>query len=205
MQDNEALLNEAKAVLQRNTIMVTVDGKPYKRVIPSRDYYVHQWLWDSAGIAMGLVHFNEEAAFNELLSLVAGQWNNGLIPHIIYNPDEARYYPPSDLWQTAKFTQHGIKTSGITDPPLLAIAAKYVCDHGADEQKKQAFIKTILPSLMAYHNYLQRYRDPERCGLLTIVHPWESGTDDSPRWDSILERIDLNSIPAHIKADVDQN
>ena len=178
MQDNEALLNEAKAVLQRNTIMVTVDGKPYKRVIPSRDYYVHQWLWDSAGTAMGLVHFNEEAAFNELLSLVAGQWNNGLIPHIIYNPDEARYYPPSDLWQTAKFTQHGIKTSGITDPPLLAIAAKYVCDHSANEQKKQAFIKTILPSLMAYHNYLQRYRDPEGCGLLTIVHPWESGTDD---------------------------
>ena len=72
MQDYQALLNEAKAVLQRNTITVTVDGKPYERVIPSGDYYVHQWLWDSAGIAMGLVHLNEEAAYNELVSLVAG-------------------------------------------------------------------------------------------------------------------------------------
>jgi glycogen debranching enzyme len=205
MQDYQALLNEAKAVLQRNTIMVTVDGKPYERVIPSRDYYVHQWLWDSAGIAMGLVHVNEEAAFNELVSLVAGQWNNGLIPHIIYNPGESRYYPPADQWQTTGFTRNGIKTSGITDPPLLAIAAAYICDHGSDEQKKRDFIKKVLPSLMAYHDHLKRYRDPEDCGLLTIVHPWESGTDDSPRWDSILKRIDLNIIPTNIKADVDRN
>src|SRR5437879_2650531 len=109
----QALLNEAKAVLQHNTITVTVDGKQYERVITSRDYYVHQWLWDSAGIAMGLVHSNEEAAFNELVSLVAGQWSNGLIPHIIYNPGESRYYPPADQWQTTGFTGNGIKTSGI--------------------------------------------------------------------------------------------
>jgi hypothetical protein len=59
MQDYQALLNEAKAVLQQNTITVTVDGKPRERVIPSRDYYVHQWLWDSAGIAMGQVHLSQ--------------------------------------------------------------------------------------------------------------------------------------------------
>jgi mannosylglycerate hydrolase len=58
---------------------------------------------------------------------------------------------------------------------------------------------------MAYHTHLKRYRDPEDCGLLTIVHPWESGTDDSPRWDSVLNRIDLERIPASIKADVDRN
>jgi alpha,alpha-trehalase len=205
MQNYQALLNEAKAVLQRNTIMVTVDGILYERVIPSRDYYVHQWLWDSAGIAMGLVHINEEDAFRELASLVAGQWHNGLIPHIIYNPDEARYYPPSDQWQTTAFTRHGIKTSGITDPPLLAIAVEYVCRHSSNEQRKQDFLKIMLPSLIAYHDYLKHYRDPEACGLLTVVHPWESGTDDSPRWDSILKRIDLNDIPASIKENVDRN
>ena len=205
MQIDLELLNEAKAVLQRNTITVVVDGKPYERVIPSRDYYVHQWLWDSAGIAMGLVHLNEEAAYNELVSLVAGQWNNGLIPHIIYNPGESRYYPPADQWQTTGFTKNGIKTSGITDPPLLAIAVEYVCNHDSDEQKKRDFIDKVLPSLVAYHDYLKRYRDPEDCGLLTIVHPWESGTDDSPRWDSILRRIDLDVIPASIKAGIDRN
>ena len=34
------LLNQAKEILQHNTIAVTVDGKPYERIIPSRDYYV---------------------------------------------------------------------------------------------------------------------------------------------------------------------
>ncbi len=205
MQNHHALVDEAKAVLQRNTIAVSVDGKQYERVIPSRDYYVHQWLWDSAGVAMGLVYVDEESAFNELLSLVAGQWNNGLIPHIIYNADESRYYPPASLWETNGFTRNGIKTSGITDPPLLAIAAEYICNHSSNEQKKRAFIKSALPSIMAYHDYLKRYRDPEKCGLLTIVHPWESGTDDSPRWDSVLKHIDLNTIPSQIKADVDRN
>ncbi len=205
MQNHHVLLDEAKAVLQRNTITVTVDGKHYERVIPSRDYYVHQWLWDSAGIAMGLVHVNEQAAFNELLSLVAGQWNNGLIPHIIYNPGESRYYPPASQWQTSGFTRNGIKTSGITDPPLLAIAAEYICNRSSNEQKRRAFIESVLPSLMAYHDHLKRYRDPEGCGLLTIVHPWESGTDDSPRWDSVLRRIDLSAIPSQVKANVDQN
>src|SRR5579875_1217547 len=136
---------------------VTVDGKLYERVIPSRDYYVHQWLWDTAGVAMGLVHVDEQAAFNELLSLVAGQWNNGLIPHIIYNPGESRYYPPASQWQTGSFTRNGVKTSGITDPPLLAIAAEYVYNHSSNEQKKSAFIKSILPSLVAYHDHLKRY------------------------------------------------
>src|SRR5215471_2238350 len=75
------LVHKAKAILQRNTVTVTVNGKDYQRIIPSRDFYVHQWLWDTAGIAMGRVHIDEEGAFNDLLSLIAGQWNNGLIPH----------------------------------------------------------------------------------------------------------------------------
>ncbi len=204
-QEYLELVNKAKNVLQRNTVTVTVNGKAYQRIIPSRDFYVHQWLWDTAGTAMGQVHIDREAACNELLSLTAGQWNNGLIPHIIYNPGETRYYPPTDFWQTTRFTRDSVKTSGITDPPLIAIAAAYICEHVSDEQKKRDFITTLLPFLMAYHDHLKRYRDPEDCGLLTIVHPWESGTDDSPRFDNILNRIDLNNIPAEIKANVDLN
>jgi alpha,alpha-trehalase len=205
MQQYLELLHQAKEILQGNTIPVTVNGKLFERIIPSKDYYVHQWLWDSAGVAMGLVHLDEEAAFNELLSLIAGQWNNGLIPHIIYNPGESKYYPPAELWQTAGFTRDGIKTSGITDPPLIAIAAEYICDHASDDQKRRDSLNTLLPAIKAYHDHLKRYRDPEDCGLLTIVHPWESGTDDSPRWDSLLDRIDLDTIPAGIKENVDLN
>jgi hypothetical protein len=32
-------------------------------------------------------------------------------------------------------------------------------------------------------------RDPEKTGLVTILHPWESGLDDSPVWDYALSQI----------------
>ena len=34
-------------------------------------------------------------------------------------------------------------------------------------------------------------RDPEKSGLVTIFHPWESGLDDSPVWDEALSKIKI--------------
>jgi hypothetical protein len=38
------------------------------------------------------------------------------------------------------------------------------------------------PARAALHYLLEQRRDPSS-GLIRIVHPWESGRDDSPRWD----------------------
>src|SRR5258708_27211849 len=46
---------------------------------------------------------------------------------------------------------------------------------------------------------------PDSQGCTIVSNPQSSGTDDSPRWDSILKRIDLNMIPTNIKANVDLN
>ncbi|MGC2003636.1 MAG: glycogen debranching protein, partial [Trebonia sp.] len=42
---------------------------------------------------------------------------------------------------------------------------------------------------MHWHRYLATGRDPEESGLVTAYHPWE-GTDNSPRWDRALARIE---------------
>lgn len=47
--------------------------------------YPHQWLWDSAFIAIGLRHIDAERAAEEIASLVRGQWANGMIPNMIFN------------------------------------------------------------------------------------------------------------------------
>ena len=58
---------------------------------------------------------------------------------------------------------------------------------GTDSEGKDAlsstrtFLHDIYPRLLAWHRYLLTYRDPEESGLVTIYHPWESGTDNSPR------------------------
>ncbi|OGM27220.1 hypothetical protein A2962_01760 [Candidatus Woesebacteria bacterium RIFCSPLOWO2_01_FULL_39_61] len=60
-------------------------------------------------------------------------------------------------------------------------------------------MKKFLPKVIKYHEYLKKYRDPENGGLLTVVHPWESGTDNSPRWDNSLSKIRLEDIPDDVK------
>ncbi|HKG86993.1 MAG TPA: hypothetical protein VKA95_01600 [Nitrososphaeraceae archaeon] len=45
-------------------------------------------------------------------------------------------------------------------------------------------------------------RDPEKSGLVTILHPWESGLDDSPIWDDALSRIKIERLLKFERLDV---
>ena len=38
---------------------------------------------------------------------------------------------------------------------------------------------------------------------MTIYHPWESGTDNSPRWTRALERVEVGEIPDYERLDLD--
>ena len=57
---------------------------------------------------------------------------------------------------------------------------------------------------MNFHRYLITDRDPEESGLVTILHPWESGEDDSPIWDQPLSRISFtrSELPDFKRLDI---
>jgi hypothetical protein len=148
---------------------------------------------------MGLVHIDEDLAYDEIFSLISGQWENGLIAQITFNPEETKYFPGPQFWGTEAFSTGEIITSGITQPPLLGYSVAYVYKHAKNRTKATKFLKRVLPHVLKYHDYLSRYRDPETSGLLTIVHPWESGTDNSPRWDIPMQNIPIADIPNHVK------
>ena len=38
---------------------------------------------------------------------------------------------------------------------------------------------------------------------MTIYHPWESGTDNSPRWDAALEAVEVGEVPPHPRYDLE--
>jgi hypothetical protein len=38
---------------------------------------------------------------------------------------------------------------------------------------------------------------------VTIYHPWESGTDNSPRWDEALEAVEVGDLPRYERQDLD--
>jgi hypothetical protein len=165
--------------------------------IPSPGLYPHQWSWDSAFSCMGLARHRRDRAEQELLSLFRGQWADGLLPHIVFDSTLARhaYFPGPDLWRSdrQKAAPHGVHTSGLTHPPLHALAALrlHECANPSEAERSRAFLQHLYPKLVAQHRYLAQCRDVASSGLVAICHPWESGLDNSPAWDLPLSAVQL--------------
>jgi glucosylglycerate hydrolase len=168
---------------------------------PAPNLYPHQWSWDSAFIAIGLSHLDTCRAAQELGTLLDAQWKTGKIPHIVFNPNAplSGYFPGPGRWKCNSISADAparVHTTALCQPPVHAIAAKRIFEaaQGEDTEEEasfaRAFLEDIYPSLFAWHRYLATYRDPEGSGLVTIYHPWESGTDNSPRWDSALAAVE---------------
>lgn len=171
--------------------------------------YPHQWSWDAALISIGLAHVDLDRAIAEMRHLFRGQWRNGMIPHIQYNPTAPRdgYFPDAQRWGSQMVSADAprdIHTSGIAQPPLHAIAIRQLCDL-ADAGRAREIAAEFYTPLREWHRYLIAARDPENSGLITIVHPWESGMDNSPRWDAALARINVPryELPPYTRRDLD--
>jgi mannosylglycerate hydrolase len=168
--------------------------------------YPHQWSWDSACIAIGYAGWDQARAQAELRWLFAGQWADGLLPHI-RSADDARYFPGPEFWQTdrsPRAPKHP-KTSGIVQPPVHATAAWHVYRCARNGDGAEQFLRELMPGLVAWHEYLYRERTRGGDGLVEIWHPWESGMDNSPLWDDALARIspDDEAIPDYERVDLD--
>jgi hypothetical protein len=171
--------------------------------VPSPALYPHQWSWDSACIAIGYSHLNLERAEQELRSLFAGQWRNGLLPHIVF-AEAQDYFPGPEFWRTdtSPDAPDGRRTSGIVQPPVHATSVLQVYRSDEDHERAAAFLAELLPKLDAWHSYLYRERNRGGDGLIEIWHPWESGMDNSPLWDGVLARIDLDGrVPEYQRID----
>jgi len=196
-----ALADGARAVLDENWLGSST--------LPSRALYPHQWNWDSAFIAIGRSWYDQARAQQELETLFKGQWANGKVPQIVFNPsvpDDA-YFPGPTFWQTSvrsKDAPRHLETSGITQPPIHARAALEMHRHARDKESSVAFLRWLYPRLVAEHAYLARDRDPTGIGLASVVHPWESGLDNSPVWDRDLTRLEIppGAIPPYQRQDL---
>jgi Trehalase len=190
--------------LGRNAMRVLIENWHGHATVPSRRLYPHQWSWDSAFIALGQQHIAPHRAAVELLSLFGAQWADGRIPHIAFNPavpDDA-YFPGPSFWRSSQLPGHPpIDTSGIIQPPVHAIAALAVMERlgaaGSD------FATRAYPALVAQNSYIHQRRSVN--GLAAVVHPWETGLDNSPAWDEPMHavRADLSLFESYTRRDID--
>lgn len=164
------------------------DGNQY--TVPSPQSYPYQWLWDSCFHAIILSHLSPEDGRKELLSLAKGQFENGMIPHMIY-------------WERSAAAEHDHLniawgkdgTSSITQPPILAHAVWKVFQ--ADPDTK--FLESMYPTLYHFYRYLLHERDPHERHLIGIINPDESGEDNSPRFDEALDLPPVHNIDENFK------
>jgi hypothetical protein len=131
---------------------------------PNPTVYPHQWLWDSCFHAIAWTALGDSRASTELHSCLSGRLPNGFIPHMRYLGESENRGPLTDR-------------SSYTQPPIYAHAARVLRSAGVEVS--QSDLVAIEEAL----DWLWSYRITDN-GLVFIVHPWESGADDSPRWDS---------------------
>ncbi|WBB50628.1 hypothetical protein O3597_09255 [Verrucosispora sp. WMMA2044] len=198
----------------------TLDGNwAGGHTVPSRTLYPHQWSWDSAFIAIGWAHLRPDRAWSELTSLFRAQWRDGRVPHIVFNPavSGGAYFPGPGFWSSA--TVEGtpsVATSGLVQPPVHALAAWHAYRRVPTQEGRSA-LRRLYPHLVAQQRYLASCRDVGGAGLASIVHPWESGLDNSPAWDEPMSAVaaeaavmrayrrrdTVHADPAHRPTDLD--
>ncbi|HEY4963246.1 MAG TPA: trehalase family glycosidase [Candidatus Saccharimonadales bacterium] len=169
--------------------------------VPSNGLYPHQWLWDSCFIAIGQAKYDVDRAKAEILSLLRGQWHNGMIPSIILWRGKGQ--PTQNLDRHEKIWRSWlnpnapdeISTSGITQPPMLAEAISRI---GAKLKKtdRKIWYKQVIGPLIKYHEWLYSERDPHNEGLVLLIHPWEVGLDNTPPW---MHELNDHLLPGWIR------
>lgn len=179
---SESLIDRAIEILRLN------DRGTY--TVPTSGLYPFQWNWDSALSALGFSHFDEARAWTEIDTLLAHQWDDGMVPHIIFHEEDDGYFPGPDVWQTGR----PVPTSGITQPPVAGFAAKRIFDRAKDRDLAEARARALLPRIHAWHEWFFRCRDPEGSGLVAIIHPWESGRDNSIDWDQPFAAVPTKGV-----------
>jgi hypothetical protein len=131
---------------------------------PNARVYPHMWLWDSCFHSIAWTSLHDERGIVELAHLLRKQFPNGFLPHMVYAG-------PTDVYRGPV---PGV--SGFTQPPVYALAMTWARRQGLSVP---GYIPGQVSLALSYFTE-RRLRD----GLAFVVHPWETGCDDSPRWDS---------------------
>ncbi|HET9589872.1 MAG TPA: trehalase family glycosidase [Anaerolineales bacterium] len=185
-----SLISRAASVLRGNDTGIFTKPGPHQ--------YPHQWNWDSALIALGLSHFDLPRAQQEIRALLSGQWRDGMLPHVVYHSVPSDYFPTAPFWQIENSPDGpGEPTSGITQPPLVTTVLRRM----HERQPMPDFAREVYPGLLRWHRWLHTARDADGSGLACILHPWESGTDDSPRWLHLLAAMQPEAVPEFQRGD----
>lgn len=166
--------------------------------VPTKGLYPFQWNWDSCLTALGQAHYDEARAWTEIETLFQHQWPDGMVPHIVFHVWNDGYFPGPDVWRTGR----PVATSGITQPAVAGFSIRRLFERAKDRPQAEARARALLAKVDAWHRWFYETRDPAGEGLVAIIHPWESGRDNSIDWDAAFERVPTEGIEPYERRDL---
>ena len=179
------LFDRAKAILRGN------DRGGY--TVPTDGLYPYQWNWDSAFAAIGFAEFDLDRAWIELETLFSGQWDNGMVPHILFHKVDDGYFPGPDVWGCNK----ELPSSGVSQPPVAATLARICYEH--DPELGAHRIAPLYEKFLSWHDWFMTARGES--GAICVTHPWESGRDNSADWDEAMANVDVSGVADYVRRD----
>lgn len=179
------LQEDARAILRAN------DRGGY--TVPTAGLYPYQWNWDSAFAALGFAEFDLDRAWVEIETLMAGQWPSGMVPHILFHKVDPGYFPGPDVWQGVG----PVASSGVTQPPVaMSFATRLWAQDKAAGEKR---LRALWPGFLRWAEWFLTWRAYE--GAIYVTHPWESGRDNAPCWDSAMAAIEPDGVGPYTRRD----
>lgn len=160
---------------------------------PSQTKYgPYQWLWDSGWHMITWSHRNVENSIKDLRTMLQFQQPNGFIPEMIYWGKKSLVDRLSDKFlgyskktYTNKITgevHKGVLWTDISQMPMLTYSLRAIYNATGNKE----LLKEFVPKLIHYLEWWANERDHDNDGLISIIHPWESGLDASPIYDLAL-------------------
>lgn len=151
-------------------------------VVPSLFGYVGAWQWDAYFIALGLRHGHPELARDQLRLVTGAQAADGQLPDVVHDGGvlaNGRDLPDADR---RRLLEHGSSYADaevpLTKPPLLLWTAEQLHAVAPDD----AFLAEMIDRARANHDWW--YTASIREGRPCYLHPYSSGLDDSPAFDT---------------------
>ena len=108
-------------------------------------------------------------------------------------PEQINWRAGETTWLgafTTRLTYSHLKYNDLTQIPVLPYSLRAIYNATGDVE----ILKEFLPKIVKYFTWWKTTRDLDRKGIVTILHPWESGLDLSPAYDSAM------SLPVRYRA-----
>lgn len=173
------LYQESVRVLELNEVD---EGDIYYHM-PSYHHYPSLFGWDSGFHAVAMLYIDARKAARELETLFQQVREDGHLPHEVLLPHRTDHPWLRNLqtWLVRwEFDRRG--ASYMIDPPSYHYAALRVYQRMGDRE----WLKRLWPNMCRSLDFLLEERNVFGDGLVTIFHPWESGTDMSPQFFSAM-------------------